>query len=64
MSARRLSLIVWEQAAKQIEEANDWWREHREAAQTPLPKTSRAPLTCSLASPASGCQLVAIACLT
>ena len=32
MTARRLSLIVWEQAARQIEEANEWWREHRESS--------------------------------
>jgi hypothetical protein len=32
VTARQLSLIIWEQAAKQIEEANDWWREHRQAS--------------------------------
>jgi hypothetical protein len=32
VTARHLSLIIWEQAAKQIEEANDWWRVHRQAS--------------------------------
>ena len=32
MTARRLSLIVWKQAAKQIEEANEWWRDQREGS--------------------------------
>jgi plasmid stabilization system protein ParE len=32
VTARHLSLIIWEQAAKQIEEANDWWREHRQVS--------------------------------
>jgi plasmid stabilization system protein ParE len=32
VTARRLSLIVWKQAARQIEEANEWWRGHREGS--------------------------------
>jgi len=32
VTARRPSLIVWEKAAKQIEEADEWWREHRESS--------------------------------
>jgi hypothetical protein len=32
VTARHLSLTIWEQAARQIEEANDWWREHRQAS--------------------------------
>jgi plasmid stabilization system protein ParE len=28
----RLDLIVWDQAARQIEEAAEWWRGHREGS--------------------------------
>jgi plasmid stabilization system protein ParE len=30
VNARRFSLVIWDQAAKQIEEADEWWRKHRE----------------------------------
>jgi plasmid stabilization system protein ParE len=28
----RLSVIFWRSAARQIEEASDWWRKHREGS--------------------------------
>ena len=32
MTGPRLKLIVWDRAARQIEEANDWWRAHRQSS--------------------------------
>ena len=32
MTARRLSIVFWHPAARQIEEASDWWRKHREGS--------------------------------
>jgi plasmid stabilization system protein ParE len=32
VTAQRFSVLVWDEAASQIEEANDWWRAHRRAA--------------------------------
>jgi len=28
----RLPVVFWDRAARQIEEANDWWRKHREGS--------------------------------
>jgi plasmid stabilization system protein ParE len=32
VTGARLKIIVWRRAARQIEEANDWWRTHRQAS--------------------------------
>ena len=32
MTGPRLKLTVWDRAARQIEEANDWWRANRQGS--------------------------------
>ena len=63
MTARHLSLIVWEQAAKQIEEANSWWREHRQASPDALAEDLARAFDRSPDSRVSGRQLEAHGCM-
>ena len=32
MTGRRLTLLVWAQAAREIEEASEWWHANRQAS--------------------------------
>ena len=32
MTQPRLAVVFWSRAARQIEEASDWWRKHREGS--------------------------------
>jgi len=64
VTTRRLSLVVWEQAAKQIEEANDWWREHREGSPDALAADLARAFDLISRQPAPGRQLAALGSLT